>query len=251
MGKRRLTLVQKRKHQKLHKLILLFCLLLLLGVGIYLLMIHFSIRQVKVKGNTSYTDQEIITEIKKGYYVDNTIAMTLLQAVTHETYLPFIEDMTMSIESPHVLRIKVKESIRAGVFEYMDRNVYFDSEGIAQESRNTRLDGVPLVTGVKFDQMVLGEQIPVEGDYFDTIIDITKKINSYQLDISEIHFEQENEIYLISGNYQIYLGNNSYLTNKMSRIKEILKSVSAKCDSGTVDMHLLTDEKEIITFRKD
>ena len=253
MNERRFTLVKRRKNRKFHKLIALLLILILLGLGIYLIIKEFSIEKIEPSDPITYSEEEVVSAIKKQHYVDNCLAMIVVNKLFEDTYLPFIDrvSMSVSLDQPHVLKVKVKEGIRAGVFQYMEKNVYFDSEGIAQESRNMLLSGVPVVTGVKFDKMVLGEKIPVDGNYFDTIIFITKKITSYNLDVSRIHFEGENHIYLVSGKYQIYLGGTRFLENKMSKISEILRSVSQKSDSGIIDMHLFTDDKDIITFREN
>ncbi|MBR5046991.1 MAG: hypothetical protein IKX76_02025, partial [Eubacterium sp.] len=196
MNERRFALVKRRQNRKFHKLIILLLVFILFGVGVFFLVKEFSIEKIEISDHITYSDAEVITAIKKQHYVENSLAMLVVNRLLGDTYLPFIDQVTMSvsIDKPHVLKVKVKEGIRAGVFQYMERNVYFDSEGIAQESRNMLLRGVPVVTGVKFDKMVLGEKIPVEGNYFDTIIFITKKITSYNLDVSRIHFEGENKI---------------------------------------------------------
>ena len=210
----------------------------------------FSIKKIEVTGNQTYTDGEIIRAIQEKDYVPNTLVMMAQNRLFGQKYLPFIENITMSIGDTHTLKIRVKEKLRSGVFEYMNENVYFDSEGIAQESRNYRFAGVPVVTGIKFSKMVLGKKIPVQGGYFNTIVSITEKISTYGLDISEIHFENENDIVLLSGRFEIYLGTSAYLDGKMSRIAEVLEAVSKEHKKGTIDMHLYTDEKDIITFHK-
>ena len=147
-----------------------------------------------------YVDGEKVAEHYNAYTIFDTVLKDLLPGT-------------------HTLEIHVKEKLRSGVFEYMNENVYFDSEGIAQESRGYRFDGVPVVTGVKFNKMVLGEKIPVDGDYFDTILSITEKISTYGLNISEIHFESEDDITLLSGNFEVFLGTSAFLDEKMSKIE--------------------------------
>lgn len=250
MENRNLKLVKNTKKKKFNKVIFFLCLIAVLGTGIYFLITDFSIQSIEVKGNTTYTDGEIINAVKSQDYVNNTLIMMAQNQIFGQTYLPFIENVSMGYDESHVLKIKVKEKLRAGVFEYMNKNVYFNSEGIALESRNQLFEGVPVVTGVSFDKMVLGKKIPVQGDYFNTIMNITKKISTYGLEISEIHFENEDDITLVSGKYQVYLGSSQYLDGKMSRISGILSSVSKGHKKGTVDMHLYTDEKNIITYHK-
>lgn len=48
------------------------------------------------------------------------------------------------------------------------------------------LRGIPVVTGVKFNEMnlkrkILENKVPVKKNYFNTIVSITKKITTYKL----------------------------------------------------------------------
>jgi len=245
-----LTLVPGNNKKKIRKTILLLVLCLILASGVYFMIVSFSIQQIEVSGITTYTDSEVIHAVQSEDYVPNTLVMILENRIFGRTYLPFVEKMTMNYRKPHVLQIAVKEKLRAGVFQYMEKYVYFNEDGMAMESRNRLFEGVPVVTGIDFEKMVLGDKIPVKGDYFQTIVLITKKISTYDLDISEIHFEGEDNITLISGDYNIYLGNRLYLEDKMSKIPSVLEALAPDQKKGTIDLHLFTDEKEIITFRK-
>ena len=138
----------------------------------------------------------------------------------------------------------------------MNEYVYFNENGIAMESRNTLFEGVPVVTGVKFNEMnlkkkILENKVPVKKNYFNTIVSITKKITTYKLNVSEIHFEGEDDITLTSSKYKIYLGSSSYLDGKMSKLSSILETVSSNYKEGTIDMHLYTDDKPIVTFKEN
>lgn len=245
-----LVLVEKKNHRKRNIIILICVLLMVLGIGIYFVATEFSVRKIEVRGATTYTESEVIRAMKEQDYVPNTLVMIAENKIFGQTYLPFIDSVSMSYEDSHVLRVKIKEKLRAGVFEYMDKNVYFNEDGIAMESRKHRFEGVPVVTGVEFEKLVLGEKIPVKGNYFQTIVSITKKIAAYNLPISEIHFDGENDITLMSGEYEIYLGGTTCLDGKMSRIAEVLDAVSSTGKKGRIDMHLYTDEKNIITYHK-
>jgi len=192
--------------------------------------------------------------MKEDGYVNNTLLMIAQNQIFGQTYLPFIDKISMSYDDSHILKVRVKEKLRAGVFQYMNQYVYFNENGIAMESRNTLFNGVPVVTGVKFNEMklkkkILENKVPVKESYFNTIVSITKKIATYKLTVSEIHFEGEDDITLISSKYKIYLGSSSYLDGKISKIPSILKTISSSYKQGTIDMQLYTDEKPIITFK--
>ncbi len=241
---------KRKKRRRIRKTILFLLMTAIIGMGIYYVYVDYSLEDFNVTGNTTYMDSEVIEAVKKEDFVPNTLVMVAENLIFGQTYLPFIEKVSMTCEEPHVLHIKVKEKLRAGVFQYMDKYYYFNEQGVAMESRKTLFPGVPIVTGVNFREVMPEEQIKVDGDYFDTIVDITKKISTYKLDISEIHFEGENDITLISGNFSIYLGGKEYLNGKMSKIPAVLESLTGKYTEGTVDMSLYTDEKKIITYRK-
>ena len=248
-----LTLVPKKKKKRKKKIyIILFILLLILilGAGTAYVVVNYSLENMEVSGNVTYSDSEVLHAVEAEDFVPNTLVMVASNRIFGRYYLPFIEKITMSCKEPHTLAIKVKEKMRAGVFEYMGKYIYFNDDGMAMESRTRLFDRVPVVTGLQYDSLVLGEKIPVKGDYFQTIVMITKLISTYKLDISEIHFDGEDDITLISGDYKIYLGSSQNLEDKMSKISSVLESVSKKEKSGTIDLHLYTNEKEIITFFK-
>lgn len=254
MEGRNLKLVADNSSRKRHILLIIVSLAVILGLGIYFLITDFSIRRIEIKGNNTYTNAEILERMKEDGYVDNTLLMVIQNQMFGQTYLPFIEKVTMSYDDTHVLKIRVKEKLRAGVFKYMNEYVYFNENGIAVESRNTLFDGVPVVTGVKFNEMsvdkkILENKVPVKKQYFNTIVSITKKIAAYGIPVTEIHFEGEDDITLHSSKYRIYLGSSSYLDGKMSKISSILETISSSYKKGTIDMHLYTDEKPVITLK--
>ncbi len=248
----RLVKKNKRAKKRRRKIIFLILLLLVIGAGGYLIYYEFSATEIDVSGCTTYTEKEVETAVKKQYYVPNTIVMTAESYIFSQKYLPFIQTIEMKFdeEDYHKLKIHIKEKLRIGCFSYHNKYVYFDEDGYALESRNRLFDNIPVVTGLQYNKLVLGEKIPVKGDYFNTVMTITKKISAYNLDVSEIHFDGEDNITLVSGDYEIYLGSDTALEGKMSKISEVLKTVSEEASQGTIDMHLYTDEQNIITFRK-
>lgn len=250
MEKRALTLVHNKKKKKVWKILIPILLILLIGVGIWYLVTNWSIEAIEIDGTSTYTDEEVIHAMQEEDYVPNTLVMILENRIFGQTYLPFVEKVTMSWKNPHILKVHIKERLRAGVFEYMEKYVYFNETGMAMESRNHLFPEVPVVTGLEYDKLVLGEKIPVKDDYFRNIVLITKKIASYKLNISEIHFDDKDQITLTSGNYQIFLGSSKDIEDKMSKISSVLEAVSEKHKKGTIDLSLYDSEKEIITFHE-
>lgn len=248
MDKTPLTLVHDKKKKRVWKFLIPIIIVLLIGIAVWFIITNWSIEAIEIDGTSTYTDEEVIHAMQESDYVPNTLVMILENRIFNLTYLPFIEKVTMSWEEPHVLKVHIKEGLRAGVFEYMGKYVYFNEDGMAMESRNRLFDEVPVITGLDYDKLVLGEKIPVKDDYFPTIVMITKKIASYKLNVSEIHFDDKDQITLTAGDFQIFLGIGTNIEDKMSKIPSVLEAVSKKHKKGTIDLSLCDGEKEIITF---
>ena len=90
--------------------------------------------------------------------------------------------MNVSILAPDTIKITVYEKALAGYVKYLDTYMYFDKDGYVVESSGIRTQGVPQITGLTFNHIVLGEQLPVENpEVFAGIMDMTKLLNKYQL----------------------------------------------------------------------
>ena len=66
--------------------------------------------------------------------------------------------------------------------------MYFDKDGYVVESSGIRTQGIPQITGLSFDHIVLGEQLPVEDpQVFARIMDLTKLLNKYSKAANKIN----------------------------------------------------------------
>lgn len=83
-----------------------------MGMGIYFLITDFSIQKIQISGNNTYTNAEIIEAMKEDGYIDNTLLMIAQNQIFDQTYLPFIEKVSMSYDDSHILKVKVKEKLR-------------------------------------------------------------------------------------------------------------------------------------------
>lgn len=126
MEERNLKLVADNNPRKRHLLLLLVALVVIIGLGIYFLLTDFSIQKVEIKGNDTYTNTEILDAMKEDGYVNNTLLMIAQNQIFGQTYLPFIDKISMGYDDSHILKVRVKEKLRAGVFQYMNQYVYFN-----------------------------------------------------------------------------------------------------------------------------
>ena len=143
------------------------------------------------------------------------------------------------------------EKALAGYVKYLDTYMYFDKDGYVVESSGIRTQGVPQITGLTFNHIVLGEQLPVENpEVFAGIMDMTKLLNKYQLTADKIYFHSSGEITIYFGQIKVAMGSdNSHLEDKLQLLPGFLEQLEGK--SGTLQMENYEEGKGKFTFKPD
>lgn len=228
--------------------IAVFLVFVLLGAGAYVLK-KYKVENITVEGNLHYTDDEIIEMVMKDRRSYNSLYLSLKYRNKEIKNIPFIETMNVRVVAPDTVAIMVYEKSVAGYVEYMGRYMYFDREGIVVESSMTRTEGIPQVTGVSFDHVVLYEPLPVENqEIFHDILSITQMLSKYEISTDKIYFNDSYEITLYFGGVRARLGQDN-LEEKIMRLKYILPRLEG--ESGVLKMENYSEERENVTFEKD
>jgi cell division protein FtsQ len=131
--------------------------------------------------------------------------------------------------------------------QYLGKNVYFDKDGIVVESSEAVMDGVPMISGLSFQQLTMYQALDVQDpDIFNTILTITQLLKKYDLNPDEIRFAGSDELYLQMGEVKVALGTGENLDEKVARLKQLEDDLSDK--SGTLHMESYTDESTHISL---
>lgn len=209
----------------------------------------FRVQNVSVEGNVHYTSEEIEAMVLTDRLSYNSLYLSLKYRNKEIRDIPFIETMSVRVDSPDSITIRVYEKSVAGYVEYMGRYMYFDRDGIVVESSETRTEGIPQVTGIRFDHVVLYEALPVENaDIFQEILSITQMLSKYQITTDKIYFNESNEITLYFDNIRAKLGKDN-LEEKVMRLEQILPNLSG--ESGVLDLQNYSEDRKNVTFQKD
>lgn len=210
---------------------------------------QFHVENVSVEGNVHYTKEEIEEMVIKDRLSANSLYLSFKYRNKEIRNIPFIEKMSVRVDSPNSITIRVYEKTVAGYVEYMGRYMYFDREGIVVESSETRTSGVPQVTGIDFDHVVLYEPLPVEDTaIFSEVLSITQMLSKYDIVTDKIFFNSENEITLYFENVRARLGKDD-LEEKVMRLQQILPNLEG--ETGVLDMQNYSDDRKNVTFRRD
>lgn len=145
-----------------------------MGGGLYIIN-NYKVTTVYVDGGIHYTNEEIMDMVMEGRLGDNSLYLSLKYRDKGVENIPFIEMMDVSIEARDTIRITVYEKALAGYVRYLGRYVYFDKDGIVVETSEEETAGIPQVTGLSFDHVILHEPLPVDNpDLFNEILNITQ-----------------------------------------------------------------------------
>ncbi|MBS6396619.1 MAG: cell division protein FtsQ [Clostridiales bacterium] len=207
----------------------------------------FRITEVTVTGNVNYTKEEIVDLVMEDGYRRNTLYLYLRYKYLEHPVIPFIDTFEVEIDSPGSVSIRVYEKSIVGYVRYLGKNVYFDKDGIVVESSDELLEGIPMISGLSFDQLTMYQALNVrDPKIFDTILDITQLLTKYELKPDEIRFGTTNELYLQMGDVKVALGAGEHLDEKTARLKQLEADLADK--SGTLHMENYTDESTHISL---
>ncbi len=223
------------------------CALLFL---LYIFLNDYHVSTIYVTGNDHYTNDEIISFVTDGPLGNNSLYLSMKYRNKSVENIPFIAKMDVHVEDPNTIRIEVYEKALAGYVEYLDKYIYFDKEGVVVEASDQKTAGIPLVTGLSFDHVILYEALPVEDPaIFSSILSITQLVNKYNLSIDRIYFARDNTITLYFKDVRVALGDPDDLEEKVMRLQYILPDLKGK--SGVLRMENYTEEKKNVSFEPD
>ena len=225
----------------------LFSILAVLVVGYGYIVNNYTVTTIYVEGNVHYTNEEIIDMVMDGRLGDNSLFLAMKYKDKGIEGIPFIQSMDVTIESKDTIRITVYEKALAGYVSYLGQYVYFDKDGIVVETSTEKTVGIPQVTGLQFDHVILHEPLPVERpEVFNQILNITQQLDKYSMSADRIYFDSNYQITLVFGDAKVALGNDDYIDEKIMKLQYILPSLTDK--KGTLDMREYSEDTKSYSF---
>lgn len=217
--------------------------LLLLTAGVFYFL---RITQIKVEGGEIYSDQEIISTAMSDQYSYHTLYFLAESKLGHVPCLPFVQEIDVEWKNPTSIILHVYDKTISGCVKYMGQYIYFDKDGVVLQSLSEPMDGVPVVTGIKFGKFTLNEAFEVKDDsLFDTIMNLSRLIKHYKVQVDQVKFEGKN-VTLYSGDVEVYLGQKDFYDDDLAALSSVLKKTNKKGLAGTINMENFTSGDRII-----
>ena len=239
----------RKKRLTIIGVVLAVIFILLLAAYEYILN-NYTITTVYVDGNVHYTNEEIMEMVMGGRYGNNSLFLSLKYRDKGIEGIPFIQTMDVAIEAKDTIRITVYEKALAGYVSYLGRYMYFDKDGIVVETSEEETKGIPQVTGLTFNHVILHEPLPVENEeVFNEVLNITQQLSKYSLTVDKIYFDTDYHVTLLFGNVKISLGTSDNIDEKIMKLQYILPELEGK--SGTLDMTEYNEDTTTYSFEQD
>lgn len=230
--------------------LILVILAVCMGAGLYVKG-KYTISTVYVQGNVHYTEEEIKSIVMEGPFGDNSLYLSFKYKNRGIKGIPFIDVMDVKILAPDTIKIMVYEKTLTGYVSYLDSYLYFDKDGTVVESSSIRTLGVPQITGLNFDYMVVGKKLPVKDpEIFQSILNITVLLKKYSLTADKIVFGSWGGVTVYFGNIHVSLGDDAdRLEDKLMLLPTLLRELQGK--KGTLQMENYDEDSGKYIFKPD
>lgn len=240
--------ITKQKKKWKLKLIMILSGVLIVGMLIFLQI--SKLEHIKIIGCNRYSEEEIMQILKGETKYENSIYLYLKYKYGEPKKIPFIEYIDVKLTGINSVTVRVYEKAIFGCVKYLGDFMYFDKDGIIVDSSTERYEGIPIVTGLTFQSMILTKKLTVQKDeLFDVIKDLTKLIHKYDVNIDTIHFNSSNEITLYSEEIKILLGKKDMYDEQIAELKNMLPEIKGK--KGTLHMeNFITGNKTYFELAK-
>lgn len=201
------------------------CVIILSFILIGLAAFHnlCKLENIEIKGVSYYTEEDIEKLVITSETDRYAPLLYLKGRLSTMAEAPFIDKLDIELLDRNSVCIYVYEKAIIGCVEKMGQYMYFDNEGIIIEASSSHDVRYPLVTGLKFDSIVMNKKLEVERDnIFGTILDISMLIKKNELVVSQMNFSGSLEVTLYCDDDIVLLGKRTTYDLQLNNLPSIL-----------------------------
>ncbi len=207
------------------KWLILVIIIVLLIITVFILAKKCKTIEYTIDGNARYTDEEIISKLVTGKLEEYAPLLYLKNKMGNIEDIPFIDYVDIELTASDSLKIYVYEKTVCGCVEVMGRYMYFDKDGTVTECVMTRDTDIPLVTGLRFDNILIGEKLTIEDEgLFEKILNLSLALKKYECNVDEIHFNSDNGVILYSGENRALMGIHTSYDEEIKALSAMLST---------------------------
>lgn len=242
---------KKKKKNWKRKLVMFLVILILLAVIALIAIKVFTVKKVVVSGNRFYDDAIIEEWVLNDKYSWNTLYVYLKYRFQEPKDMPFVDTMEITMKGPFTINIKVYEKGMLG-YVYLNglgQNAYFDKDGFVVEASSENIEGIPQITGLNVEQVVLYEKLPIKSKgVLKDLLTITQMLKKYEIVPQIIVYGEDKKYILDYGGITVNLGLAEKLNEKIVRLSVVKPELEGM--SGILHLESWTNNTTDITFEK-
>lgn len=229
------------------QMLVILSVLALLSAGIWGFN-SFRLKNVTIEGLSRYTKEEFLDKMESKVTLGITPLYCLQDAVAQKE-IPFVEKYEIEYTDNHTARIIVYEKRVTGCVVVMGRYMFFDKDGIVVETADSPLEGIPVITGLKFDEIVLYKKLKVQKQsLFDTILELTRLTEQKNIVTNEISFDSNYAVTLYLDDITVLLGKRTSYDEQINALSGILESLQGR--TGVIDMQNYSKENGEVILKE-
>ena len=200
----------------------------LIGIGAAALLLLIlwcqKIDTVYVEGVDFYTAQEIEDYLFGSALERNVFYARLQNRLGKNKDIPFVAGYTLEFTGKDTVTVTVYEKSIIGYVDYMGSHMYFDKDGTVVESSSRLLwEGIPMITGLDFDSIVLYRPLPVKNESaFTQILNLIQLVNKHDISVDKIYFDSRYHATLYIEHVRVMLGDKSNMEDKIAELSGML-----------------------------
>ena len=186
----------------------------------------FEVREIRVTGNTSLSRENIVLAagINPG---ENIFKLDLKSAAEKLKVISMIKSVDMSRHLPWTVEIRVEERKPIALLPVDSGFIQVDDEGFYIQKGNVGLNGLPVITGLKFEMPSPGGQVKAEklGEALEVVRGFPGEL--LQL-LSEVYADGDQAVVYTLDGVQCRLGTQADLKQKGEVLLKILGGLKTK-----------------------
>jgi len=218
---------RKERIRKMIFRLILFITVVLLMLGIILKSDYFKIDTIEVVGNKNLSKADIIdsSKISKKENIFK-ISKKIVKEEVEE--LPFVKEAKIKRKLPRTVIIDVIEREEKLLIKNISTYLVIDKEGYILKQVETNDENLPVLLGVKIDNIKLGENIFLNLKD-DALIDLIEEGDKIFLlnSIKEMDLELLDDIKIkLNNGIDIVFGNLDNVKYKLNLLNEILEHIT-------------------------
>ncbi len=235
------------RYTKLSVLFIVVC-----GIAVFL--VTFRLSDVSIRNDSIYSEEDIRSLLFDNKRIDHNTFLFAWKVNHSSRYrIPFVEKIDAEIVDNSSVTVYVYGKTVIGCVEHMGQYMHFDREGIVVESAGSPLEGIPLIKGLSFDDVVMNKKLEMgNSKLFDELLDLIMMLRKQDIFPDEIEYGLRNDITLYIGGNEVLLGNDGVYDYKINNLPSVMKAVTDSKGEGLYryDMRYYNEKDQEVMARR-